>query len=71
MTTTEQLVKAAREFVTLFRGSDMRPEDECHELYGQFRSALAWSSRFHRFGRFRIQTTRPAADLLRVFGGGT
>jgi hypothetical protein len=23
----------AQKFVELFRGSDMRPEDECHELY--------------------------------------
>lgn len=28
-------------FVKLFRDSDMRPEDECHDLYAQAEEALA------------------------------
>lgn len=35
-----ELVEACQAFVELFRDSDMRPEDECHELYATMKAAL-------------------------------
>jgi hypothetical protein len=35
-----ELLKAAEDFIALFRDSDMRPEDECHDLFSTFLSAV-------------------------------
>ncbi len=35
------LLQACKAFLTLFRDSDMRPEDECHELAATIRAAIA------------------------------
>lgn len=37
------LLAACTAFVELFGDSDMRPEDECHELYQQMKTAIAES----------------------------
>lgn len=34
------LLAFAKAFVELFRDSDMRPEDECHELFSQAVKAI-------------------------------
>lgn len=36
-----ELLAFAKAFVALFCDSDMRPEDECHELYNQALAAIA------------------------------
>ena len=36
----EKLVDACNKFLELFRESDMRPEDECNELYDQIKTAI-------------------------------
>lgn len=35
------LLAACQEFMSLFHDSDMRPEDECHELAATVRAAIA------------------------------
>lgn len=35
------LLAACEAFIELFRDSDMRPEDECHELFGKCYEAIA------------------------------
>lgn len=35
-----ELLAAAKAFIALFRDSDMRPEDECHELFSQMLTAV-------------------------------
>ncbi len=36
----DYLLEACNAFVELFKDSDMRPEDECHELYGKIKEAI-------------------------------
>lgn len=36
-----ELYAACKAFVELFRNSDMRPEDECHEIFALARAALS------------------------------
>ena len=37
----DELLEACESFVALFDDSDMRPEDECHEVAGLMRKAIA------------------------------
>lgn len=37
----DELLAACEAFVELFNDSDMRPEDECHELYATVQAAIA------------------------------
>ena len=37
----DDLLAACKAFIELFTNSDMRPEDECHVLYWQMKSAVA------------------------------
>lgn len=37
----DELLAACQAFIALFCDSDMRPEDECHELYEVMRKAVA------------------------------
>lgn len=41
MAAAPDLLEACKAFIALFRDSDMRPEDECHELYGVMTEAIA------------------------------
>lgn len=40
----DDLLAACKAFVVLFNSSDMRPEDECHEVYALASAAIAKAS---------------------------
>jgi hypothetical protein len=40
MAAAPEMLEACKAFVALFRDSDMRPEDECHEVYADMIAAI-------------------------------